>query len=66
VENIDHARAKTRPPAHGIGEWFHKMMLNEFYRVAFRKKIDWTLDELPANLDHWVPEYNEQRSHQGR
>jgi hypothetical protein len=40
-------------------------MLNEFYRVAFRKKIYRTLDELQANLDHWL-EYNEQRSHQGR
>jgi transposase InsO family protein len=39
VENIDHTRTKTRhPQTNGICERFHKTMLNEFYRVAFRKK----------------------------
>lgn len=32
----------------------------------FRKKIYRTLDELQADLDVWLREYNEQRSHQGR
>ena len=67
VENIDHTRTKTRhPQTNGICERFHKTMLNEFYRVAFRKKIYRTLDELQADLDHWLQEYNEHRSHQGR
>jgi transposase InsO family protein len=55
VENIDHTRTKTRhPQTNGICERFHKTMLNEFYRVAFRKKIYRTLDELQADLDHWL------------
>jgi transposase InsO family protein len=67
VENIDHTRTKTRhPQTNGICERFHKTMLNEFYRVAFRKKIYRTLEELQADLDAWIQEYNEQRSHQGR
>jgi winged helix-turn helix protein len=34
VENIDHTRTKTRhPQTNGICERFHKIMLNEFYRV---------------------------------
>jgi transposase InsO family protein len=67
VENIDHTRTKTRhPQTNGICERFHKTMLNEFYRVAFRKKIYRTLEELQADLDAWLLEYNEQRSHQGR
>ena len=41
-------------------------MLNEFYRVAFRKKIYRTLEELQVDLDGWLQEYNEQRPHQGR
>jgi hypothetical protein len=41
-------------------------MLNEFYRVAFRKKIYRTLEELQRDLDVWLQEYNEHRSHQGR
>jgi transposase InsO family protein len=67
VENIDHTRTKTKsPPTNGIGERFHKTMLNEFYRVAFRKKIYASLDELQVDLDTWLREYNETRPHQGR
>lgn len=67
VENIDHTRTKTRhPQTNGICERFHKTMLNEFYRVTFRKKIYRTLEELQADLDGWMEEYNHQRPHQGR
>ena len=41
-------------------------MLNKLYRVAFRKKIYRTREELQAELDIWLQEYNEQRPHQGR
>lgn len=67
VENIDHTRTKTRhPQTDGICERFHKTMLNEFYRVAFRKKIYRTLEEVQTDLEGWMEEYNHQRSHQGR
>ena len=40
VEDIDHTRTKTKSPqTNGICERFHKTMLDEFYRIAFRKKI---------------------------
>lgn len=67
VEDIDHTRTKTRSPqTNGICERFHKTVLNEFYRVAFRKKLYQTLEELQADLDAWLREYNEVRPHQGR
>lgn len=67
MENIDLTRTKTRhPQTNRICERFHKTMLNEFYWVAFRKKIYRALEELQADLDAWLQEYNEQRSHQGR
>jgi hypothetical protein len=44
----------------GICERFHKTVLNEFYRV-YR-----SIDELQADLDAWLREYNDQRPHQGR
>ncbi len=67
VENIDHSRTKTKSPqTNGIAERFHKTVLNEFYRVAFRKRIYASIDELQSDLDVWMPEYNEERSHQGR
>ena len=67
VEDIDHSRTKTKSPqTNGICERFHKTVLNEFYRVAFRKKVYRAIDELQADLDSWITEYNEARPHQGR
>jgi transposase InsO family protein len=67
IENIDHTRTKVKnPQTKGIVERFHKTMLNEFYRITFRKKIYTTLIELQRDLDLWVREYNEVRVHQGR
>ncbi len=66
-EDIDHSRTKAKSPqTNGICERFHRTVLDEFYRVAFRKKIYRTIDELQADLDAWMVEYNEQRPHQGR
>jgi transposase InsO family protein len=67
VENIDHTRTKTKSPqTNGICERLNKTVLNEFYRVAFRKKLYRSLEELQADLDAWLVEYNESRPHQGR
>ena len=67
VEDIDHTRTKTKSPqTNGICERFHKTLLDEFYRVAFRKKIYHSIDELQADLDAWIADYNTNRPHQGR
>jgi transposase InsO family protein len=50
----------------GICERFHKIVLNEFYRVAFRKKLYRSLDQRRADLDCWITQYNDARPHQGR
>jgi len=44
--------AKTK----GICERFQKTVLNEFYRVLFRKKVYHGLEELEAYLDAWIEE----------
>jgi hypothetical protein len=45
-EDIDHSRTKTKSPqTNGICERFHKTVLNQFYRVAFRKKVYRSIDE---------------------
>ena len=41
-------------------------MLDGFYRIAFRKKIYATIEELQTDLDRWLTECNEVRTHQGR
>jgi transposase InsO family protein len=67
VEDIDHSRTKARSPqTNGIVERFHKTMLNEFYQIAFRKRIYTDIAQLQADLDTWIASYNEQRPHQGR
>jgi len=67
VEDVDHSRTRTRrPQTNGICERFHKTALDEFYRVAFRKKIYRSIDDLQADLDTWIADYNQHRSHQGR
>lgn len=69
VVNIDHTRTRTKtksPQTNGIVEHFHKTILDEFYRVAFRKKIYRSIEGLQRDLDAWLAEDNEHRPHQGR
>jgi hypothetical protein len=67
VNDIDHTRTKAQSPqTNGICERFHKTILNEFYQVAFRKKIYSTLEELQSDLDVWIDSYNHERTHQGK
>src|SRR3954447_10830988 len=67
VEDVDHSRTKTKSPqTNGIVKRFHKTVLDEFYRVAFRKRIYGSIAELQADLDEWIRSYNEDRPHQGR
>ncbi len=53
-------------PDNGIVERFHKTMLDEFYRIAFRKKVYESIAELQTDLDAWMADYNQARPHQGR
>jgi transposase InsO family protein len=67
LNDIEHTRTKVRhPQTNGICERFHKMILQEFYRVAFRRKIYRSIDEIQADLDAWVDHYNGERTHQGK
>lgn len=67
VEDIDHTRTKVKSPqTNGICERFHKTLLDEFYRIAFRKKVYDSVETLQADLDAWMIGYNETRTHQGR
>src|SRR6187200_2096897 len=64
VEDVDHSRTKTKSPqTNGIVERFHKTVLNEFYRVAFRKRIYGSIAELQEDLDEWIRSYNPASQH---
>lgn len=67
LEDIDHSRTKARSPqSNGICERFNRTIQNEFYQVAFRKKVYNAIDELQKDLDEWIAEYNENRTHTGK
>lgn len=67
LEDIDHTRTKANhPQTNGICERFHRTMKQEFYDIAFRKKIYTSLEELQTDVDHWMHKYNEQRPHSGK
>ena len=67
IEGMEHTKTKTKSPqTNGICERFQRTVLNEFYQVAFRTKVYTSIEELQADLDVWLREYNEQRSHSGK
>lgn len=67
IEDIDHTKTKAKSPqTNGICERFHRTIQEEFYAVAFRKKIYRSLDELQADLDRWIEWYNTERTHSGK
>lgn len=67
IEDIDHSKTKAKSPqTNGICERFHRTMQEEFYAIAFRKKMYNSLEELQIDIDAWISYYNEERSHSGR
>jgi transposase InsO family protein len=67
IETVDHTRTKARhPQTNGICERFHRTIQDEFYAIAFRKNIYTTLEQLQADLDEWVEQYNQERTHSGK
>jgi len=50
----------------GICERFHKTIFQEFYPVAFRRKIYPSIEELQRDLDEWLDYYNNDLIHQGK
>ena len=67
IHNIEHTKTKVRhPQTNGICERFHKTVLDEFYKIALRKKIYESLEQLQEDLDQWLEHYNFERTHQGK
>ena len=67
LNDIDHSKTKVRSPqSNGICERFHQTVLNEFYRITFRKKIYSDIETLQRDLDEYIVEYNTERTHQGK
>ena len=53
------------PWTNGYVERFNLTLLEEFYQVAFRRKIYHSLEQLQSDLDQFLYHYNFDRTHQG-
>jgi len=62
IENIDHSRTKAwSPQTNGVCERFHRTIHDEFYAIAFRKKLYHSRGEIQRDVDKWIEEYNTER-----
>ncbi|MBO9154103.1 IS481 family transposase [Chitinophaga sp. GCM10012297] len=67
LEDIDHSKTKARSPqTNGICERFNRTVQDEFYAIAFRKKLYNSLEEMQTDLDTWMDDYNRNRTHTGK
>lgn len=67
MNDIEHTVTKAKSPqTNGICERFNQTVLNEFYKIAFRKNIYKSVEQLQEDLDFFMLQYNEERTHQGK
>ena len=67
LSGIEHSRTKARhPQTNGAVERLNQIIQDEFYAVAFRKKLYKSIDEIQADLDAYIEKYNNQRTNQGK
>lgn len=67
LNDIAHTKTKARhPQTNGCTEKLNQTILNEFYQIAFRKKLYKSIDEIQADLDEYMRTYNEDRTNQGK
>jgi len=67
IEGIEHSKTQVRhPQSNGFCERLHRTIQDEFYAVAFRKKLYGSLEQLQQDLNEWLEYYNHERPHSGR
>jgi hypothetical protein len=67
LNDIEHTKTKARhPQTNGCVERLNQIIQNEFYAVAFRKKIYTSLEQMQHDLDKFIYHYNVERTNQGK
>lgn len=67
LNDIEHTRIKVRhPQTNGAVERLNQTVQEEFYKVAFRKKLYRSIQEIQTDLDEFMSWYNNERTNQGR
>ena len=64
--DIEHRTTKVGSPrTNGFVERFNRTVLDEFFRMAFRKTFYGSLEALKSDLVAWLQQYNHERPHRG-
>ena len=67
LNSIEHSKTKVRhPQTNGSTERLNQIIQNEFYKVAFRKKLYKSIEEIQTDLDLFMDGYNHERTNQGK
>ena len=67
LNDIEHSRTKVRhPQTNGSVEKLNQIIQNEFYSVAFRRKLYTSVEDMQIDLDTYMKEYNFERTNQGK
>lgn len=67
LNDIEHAKTKARhPQTNGCTERLNQIILDEFYKVAFRKTLYTSIEQIQADLDLYMHQYNWERTNQGK
>jgi hypothetical protein len=67
LNDIEHSKTKVRhPQTNGSCEKLNQTIQEEFYSVAFRKKLYKTIEEIQEDLDTFMRFYNFNRTNQGK
>ncbi len=65
--DVEHTRTKARhPQTNGCVERLNQIIQDEFYKVAFRKRLYKSMDEIQQDLDVYMDRYNNKRTNQGK
>lgn len=66
VQQIQHRTTKVgSPETNGMAERFHRTLKDEFFSLAYRRKLYDSVEALQADLDAFLTFYNEGRAHHG-
>jgi transposase InsO family protein len=66
LNDIEHRRTQVRrPQTNGFVERFIRTAKEEFFAIAFGRKTYTDLEELQADFDAWLHDYNHERPHLG-
>lgn len=66
VQQVEHRTTRVgSPESNGMVERFNRTLKEEFFSVAYRKRLYESVEALQADLDAFVSFYNERRAHHG-